>query len=50
MDSIVWILGPIVVAFFGFMFWLVMGKLFSDQSKNDDPVKDAKKSIDHPDE
>ena len=50
LESLVWILGPIVVAFFGFLFWFVMGKLGSDQSKGDDEKDEPQSRADHPDE
>jgi len=35
MDTLVWVLGPIVVAFFGFLFWLIVGKMSSNRPENE---------------
>lgn len=50
MDSFIWILGPVVVAFFGFLFWLIMGKMGSNQSDRGESEPPRDRTTDYPDE
>lgn len=50
MESLVWILGPVVVAFFGFLFWLVIGKLGSENSNDEKADDSARNPAEHSDE
>ena len=50
MDSFVWIVGPIAVALFGFLFWLAIGKFGSDRPGEEESEQDADHPAPPPDE
>ena len=50
MESFVWIVGPVAVALFGFLFWLAIGKFGSDRPGDEESEQDADHPAPPPDE
>ncbi len=49
MESWSWVLTPLVVALFGFLFWLVVGKASSSKRDQSQPQGDQEKLPEDPD-